>query len=550
MPSRTPSAGPGRFVERRQGDRQRIPALTVLWHPLVSRIGERVRCDELVASAGDGGASPAQVVVSSRSPVFATAAGEPSSPLGTAAGKASVLVSGGSAGPGSVRVVPGDGPGPVGQVKLDGQALPAEGVDFSGPRVEAGIVVELPGEAVLLLHALPARLTRQSERFGLVGDSEEIEQVRREIRRVADLDVPVLLRGETGTGKELVARGIHEASRRRDRKLLSVNLGAIPPTLAASELFGATKGAFTGAVSDRSGFFVRAHGSTLFLDEVGEAPPEVQVMLLRVLETGEVQPLGAQEVVTVDVRLIAATDGDLESAAAEGSFRAPLLHRLAGYEIGIPPLVRRRDDFGRLFVHFLRRELARLGESWRLEEPSERPWLPASIVARLARHPWPGNVRQLDNAARQLVIGSRGADVVRVGPQIERLLREASAQTPDDEPAVLPMSPGGRAADPEPAEEPSKPTYRDPSEVTDDELVEALRDHRWAVQPTARALGVSRTSLYALIERSPEVRKAGDLTGDEIEAARAVTDGTLAAMSEELEVSEHGLRQRMKELGV
>src|SRR5262249_34932398 len=156
-----------------------------------------------------------------------------------------------------------------------------------------------------------------------------------------------------GTGKELVARAIHESGRRRGAVCLSVNMGAIPPSLATSELFGAVRGAYTGAVRDHLGYFQRAHGGTLFLDEIGETPPEVQVMLLRVLEPGEVQRVGSPQTQKVDVRLIAATDADLERALHEGRFRAPLLHRLSGYEIYIPPLRERRDDFGRLLFHFL-----------------------------------------------------------------------------------------------------------------------------------------------------------------------------------------------------
>src|SRR5262249_13655296 len=148
---------------------------------------------------------------------------------------------------------------------------------------------------------------------------------------------------------------------RRDGPYLALNLGAVPPALAAAELFGAARGAFTGADRRRAGHFERAHRGTLFLDEGGEAPPEVQVLLLPALESGEIQPVGSEAPQRVDVRVVAATDADLEAAVAQGRFRAPLLHRLRGCEIRLPPLRERRDDVGRLLVSFLRRELAELG---------------------------------------------------------------------------------------------------------------------------------------------------------------------------------------------
>ncbi|HUF78329.1 MAG TPA: helix-turn-helix domain-containing protein, partial [Thermoanaerobaculia bacterium] len=223
-----------------------------------------------------------------------------------------------------------------------------------------------------------------------------------------------------------------------------------------------------------------------------------------------------------------------------------LFHRLAGYEIVVPPLRERRDDFGRLLVHFLREELEAVGESSRLEGERLLRWLPTSIVARLARHDWPGNVRQLRNVARQIAIGGRGLETVRIGPQLERVLQEAVAD------AAAPAA--GAAAEarrPEaPREPPTRRDYRDPSEVGEEELLAALRRHRWAVKPAADDLGVSRTSLYALIDRSETARKAADLGADEIAAARQACAGDLEAMSERLEVSSSGLRQRIKELGL
>jgi two-component system nitrogen regulation response regulator GlnG len=317
-------------------------------------------------------------------------------------------------------------------------------------------------------------------------------------------------------------------------------------------LFGVVRGAYTGAVRDQAGYFQRAHSGTLFLDEIGETPLDVQVMLLRVLETGEVQRVGSPSTQKVDVRLITATDADLEGAILEGRFRAPLLHRLTGYEMWLPPLRERRDDFGLLLIHFLRQELAAVGEEHRLTAPggaggvgnlggTPAPWLPASLVARLARHDWPGNVRQLRNAVRQIVIDSRSLDTVQIGPQIERLLRDptraALAATPlGTETGFRRKAPAG--------------SYRSPSDVPVEEVLAALRANNWEVKSAAAELGISRPSLYVLMDKLPGVRKAVDLEIAEIQQAADVCHNNLNAMAERLQVSKRGLIQRMKQLGM
>ena len=317
-------------------------------------------------------------------------------------------------------------------------------VSFSAAEVDRGVVLLLAGRVVLLLHRFRPVFPDSLPRYGLVGLSDSLLDLCRQVARVADLDVPVLLRGESGTGKELVASALHRASRRRDRPFLALNMGALPASLAAAELFGAARGAYTGAEHARRGYFRRAHGGTLFLDEIGEAPQEVQPLLLRALESGEIQPLGSEEPARVDVRVVAATDADLEQAVAAGRFRAPLLHRLGGYAIRLPPLRERRDDIGRLFFHFLREELAVVGEERRLADsgPNAQPWPPAAWIARFAAAPWPGNVRQLRNVARALAIDSRGAGEdaaeTRLPAAIEDLLREERL-------------PGGAGADGAPA---------------------------------------------------------------------------------------------------
>jgi two-component system nitrogen regulation response regulator GlnG len=520
--------------ERRRRARTRIPALTILYHPDLTRVGERALLPGLLEGR--------TAYISRLEPLFETLERSDPLPLEDRHVSRSPLRLSRSRETGVFNLSVAESRT---RVTANGAPVQETWTGSSGD-VERGVVLELADRVVLLLHTQPASSRPMADSFGLVGDSEGIRRIRHEIRRVADLDVPVLLRGETGTGKELVARAIHQASRRRHGPCLCVNMGAVPASLAASELFGSTRGAFTGAVRDQTGYFQRAHDGTLFLDEIGEAPPEVQVMLLRVLETGEVQRVGGREPQQVDARLIAATDTDLEQAIAAGHFRAPLLHRLAGYEIVIPPLRERRDDIGRLLLHFLRQELQAIGEERRLEpQPDASPWMPASVVARLARYGWPGNVRQLLNTVRQIVIDSRASDVVQIGPQIEKLLREAASPA---SPAEL-----GEPARPRSLSRPKRAesrVYRSPAEVTEAEVVEALRASRWEVKPAAERLGVSRPSLYLLIEKFPSIRKAADLSRAEILEARAASGGDLAAAAENLEVSRKGLQQRMKQLGI
>jgi two-component system nitrogen regulation response regulator GlnG len=258
-------------------------------------------------------------------------------------------------------------------------------------------------------------------------------------------------------------------------------------------------------------------------------------MLLRALEAREINPVGSQAPVRVDARVLAATDADLEASVQAGEFRAPLLHRLSGFEIWLPPLRERREDLGRLLVHFLRQELAATGETQRLEAES---WLPAHLVARLARHPWPGNVRQLRNLVRQIVIGSRGLPQLQIGPAVERLLQgNASLEDSGPRPAALPAV----------TETPS-PDRRKPADISQDELIAALRANRWDLQATAAHLHISRPSLYALIESSPHVRKAGDLSPEEIARCWEEHKGDLDAMVERLEVSRKALARRLREL--
>jgi two-component system nitrogen regulation response regulator GlnG len=436
---------------------------------------------------------------------------------------------------------------------IGGAAVAGERL-FSAAEIERGVVLLLGRRVALALGPLSPFGEDDLPAFGLVGKSDPLRQLRREIRRIAPLDVPVLLRGETGTGKELVAHALHQASPRRARPFVAANLGALPHSLAAAELFGVTRGAFTGAERNRDGYFQRADGGTLFLDEVGETPPEVQALLLRALETQEIQPVGGEAARRVNIRLVAATDADLERAVQAGELRAPFLHRLAGCVIRLPPLRQRRDDFGRLFFHFLREELAARGELDRLATSLDgRPWVPAGLVARCAELHWPGNVRQLRYAVRQIVVAGRDGGETGMWLQSQTLVAEAAGPGAPPPGAGDPAAAGDRVAEvalPAAWTLGRRERRRQPDEVTDDELIAALRAHRFNIQRAAVELGISRGSAYNRIEQCSRVRKAVDLTREEIHACRERCAGDLDAMVAVLEVSKRGLHRWMTQLGM
>ncbi len=234
------------------------------------------------------------------------------------------------------------------------------------------------------------------ERFGILGDSPALRRVLERIRQVAPPDITVLLEGESGVGKELVASAIHGLSKRRHKRLVVVNCGAIPEGLIESELFGAEKGAYTGATDRRTGFFEEADGGTLFLDEIGEMPLQAQVRLLRVLETGQFSRVGGTATLTSDVRVIAATNKNLGAEVRRGEFREDLYYRLSTVVLQIPPLRDRTEDVVPLFEAFV----ARYARQY--EAPFLR--LTPEAAALMQRYNWPGNVRELRNVAEQAVV--------------------------------------------------------------------------------------------------------------------------------------------------
>ena len=234
----------------------------------------------------------------------------------------------------------------------------------------------------------------------LVGTSVAMRQLRDIIRRVGERDVPILIHGESGTGKELVARALHESGSRRTRRFVALNCAAIPEALIDSELFGHTRGAFTGATGDRAGVFVDAHGGTLFLDEIADMPMQVQARLLRVLQEREIRPVGGSTTRPIDVRVIAASHVDLADAVAKQRFREDLFYRLNVVRIEVPPLRERLDDLPLLVAHFLCKHA---GDS--------APKISSEAFQMLADHRWPGNIRELENALLSALAMSGGPEL-------------------------------------------------------------------------------------------------------------------------------------------
>jgi two-component system response regulator GlrR len=275
---------------------------------------------------------------------------------------------------------------------------------------EAGELIAQIDRA-LALHGTAARgratgnaTASPSWREEIITRSPAMEELMMRAERVAQGEASVLIQGESGTGKELLARALHRASRRADKAFVAINCAAIPETLLESELFGHKKGAFTGAIADRDGLFVEAHGGTLLLDEIGDMPLSLQVKLLRALEAREVRPLGSTRVLNVDVRVISATHRDLDRARAEGSFRDDLFYRLNVVTLKLPPLRERREDIPLLLTHFLKDLSDRYGKEVRAFSPDALELMTAA--------PWPGNIRQLYNVAEQVVALSTAEIVV------------------------------------------------------------------------------------------------------------------------------------------
>ena len=305
----------------------------------------------------------------------------------------------------------------------------------------------------------------------MVGRSGALEKVGEAIKRAAPTNATVLLMGESGVGKELVARAIHRNSLRKDEAFVQVNCAAIPEELIESELFGHEKGSFTGATEKQIGKFELAHKGTIFLDEVGDMSQRTQAKVLRVLQGGEIERIGSQKTIQVDVRVIAATNKNLEEEIEKGEFREDLYFRLSVIPVRVPPLRERTEDVPVLVQHFV-------DEFSATNNFRRKAFSPAAMEA-LKRHPWRGNVRELRNTVERLLIMAEGETI-----------------EPDDLSEVL-RKPAGASAAPDAAG--SLRDFKESAERTF--LVQKLRDNEWNISATANAIGTPRSNLYKKLEQ-------------------------------------------------
>jgi DNA-binding NtrC family response regulator len=333
---------------------------------------------------------------------------------------------------------------------------------------------------------LKRQLKKSSDLKTIIGKSEEIEKVFSLVDKVADTDSTILIGGESGTGKELIARAIHLRSHRSNNPFVSINCGALPENLLESELFGHVKGSFTGAIRDKEGLFKVAQGGSFFLDEVGETSPTIQVKLLRVLQEREIIPVGGTNPIKVDVRLIAATNADLEKAVSQERFRTDLYYRLNVIPIHLPPLRRRKDDIPLLVTHFLNK----FNENLKAEA---RKGISKDAMDVLINYNWPGNVRELENVIERAVILEESNEI-----QVEALPDKLRSRDTDPQQLIT-----------------------DRAQVTLEELereylIKVLEDTNWQKKRASSILGINASTLYRKIQRyGLEARRKKELVEHE-----------------------------------
>ncbi|MDQ1815699.1 sigma 54-interacting transcriptional regulator [Massilia sp. CCM 9210] len=453
-------------------------ALTILWHPQPQRIG-----DQFIAAPGSG-----DMELNRFAPLFCGPAAS-AAPLGHRRIARDSLRLRRHRDHGVSLLLPQSRM----QVELNGALLAGAGTRCTAEQVDAGLVIALGGVVLLCVHWMD-RLPQHSAIASVRGVSSAAIRVRELIRQVSAADLPVLLLGEAGSGKELAAQAIHQASARGPGPMATVNMATLGETQAVADLFGAQTGAFA-----------RAGGGTLFLDKIGTAPQAVQALLLRVLQTGEYRPPGARVKEATRARLIGASDHDLQ----HGGFHQGLLRRLEALVVHLPPLRERRCDIGVLALHFMQAWSARTGSAAEL---------PLAFISQLCNYDWPGNVRQL-------------------GSVVQRALSAAQAGEPLAFDALVPGVAAGVA---------SRPARVRLGKVSGQAVLDALEANGWLIRNAALALGVSRPSMYKLIEAHPAIRQVDAIAPAEIEAALAASGGDAGRCAAALRTPSEALRRYLR----
>jgi len=401
-----------------------------------------------------------------------------------------------------------------GTIQTAVEAIRAGATDFLEKPLTREVVLhrlQTALESRRLRREVDALRLQYEERYRLLGDSPALAAVREAIARAAPTRASVLITGESGVGKELVARAIHRNSSRKDAPFIRVNCAAIPEELIESELFGHEKGAFTGASREQTGKFVQADGGTIFLDEIGDMSLKTQAKVLRVLQDGEVEPVGAAKPFTVDVRAIAATNHDLAAAIAKGGFREDLYYRLNVIPIHVPPLRERSEDVPLLVGEF--------AAAFSRENDARPRRFSDAALARLRSLPWTGNVRELKNTVERLLILTDAETID--APDVDRALAGAHTESARGRPGPGKTPGAGSIAEPEAGVEAGSPSggvaasayptlqaFKDAAERA--YIVRRLRENDWNITQTAKAIDTPRSNLYKKLEQYGISRETDD----------------------------------------
>lgn len=469
-------------------------SLVILFHPDFDRVGEINSCDLNEDKSFS---------VNRYTPVFTNGAkGAPSPLLDLIISRAPIIVT--QLSKYKFCITP---PKSLMEVRINGVAV-NQATDISLKDANDVMTITISNSIILGLCYLPQNQIQHSS-SSLVGLSAPINQARHLIGQYAKTDLPVLLMGETGTGKEFAAHDLHTNSARHSGPFVATNMAALPPDLAVAELFGAKKGAFTGSSHDRIGLFGQASDGILFCDEIGDAPAIIQPMLLRAIETNRIQPLGQDKDSEVNIRIIAATDRKVNDQGNENSFSKPLYNRLSALQITMPSLNSRKIDIPILLMHFCKQNPLWDKETFKVG---------TRLIIKLMTYSWPGNVRELKNISNQILLGEKPKlDIYTSAPNSSSANSSATSSV--------------------------KKAYRSHHSVTYQELITALDENAWRIKPAACSLSISRTSCYELIKNCPDIRSLEDIPKQEIKAALQKHPNDIAAMAKQLKVPQSNLKK-------